>query len=80
MRLKRGFTQDQMAERMCLNRSTISRMENGKITVTLRDAMIWSQKTSNQDLLLSFIANADVIGDSITSLPTVVSLALPFIA
>jgi hypothetical protein len=35
IREKRGYSQDQLAEKMNINRSTISKIENGKFGITV---------------------------------------------
>ena len=35
IREKRGYSQDQLAEKMNINRSTISKIENGKFEITV---------------------------------------------
>ena len=35
VREKRGYSQEQLAEKMSINRSTISKIENGKFSITV---------------------------------------------
>lgn len=40
VREKRGYSQEQLAEKMNINRSTISKIENGKFGITV-DYLVW---------------------------------------
>ncbi|WP_277680388.1 helix-turn-helix domain-containing protein [Gracilibacillus dipsosauri] len=61
MRMKRGFTQPQLAKRLGLSASTVSRMEKGRIGVQVQDLLNWVKTTNGQELLIAFLCNADVI-------------------
>ncbi|MFD2658558.1 helix-turn-helix transcriptional regulator [Gracilibacillus thailandensis] len=83
MRLKARLTQAQLAEKMGMARTTVSKLENGVYTVAAADLFRWSKTTNGQDQLIAFMHNAQIIGDTITSMPTVVSFIsplLPFVA
>jgi len=60
-RMKRGFTQPQLAEKLGLSASTVSRMEKGRIGVQVNDLLNWIKVTNGQELLIAFLCNADVI-------------------
>lgn len=40
IREERGYSQEQLAEKMDINRSTISKIENGKFGITV-DYLVW---------------------------------------
>src|SRR5690625_7801892 len=49
MRLKRGFTQDDLAERLNISRTNISKMENGKQGIQVEDFFAWVKSTNRSE-------------------------------
>lgn len=81
MRLLAGYTQQQMADLMGFSsKSTISRIENDKIALTLRDAKRWAAETDNQDMLIAFIMGAQQVADVAMSVPGLVGFLSPLLS
>ncbi|WP_040985459.1 helix-turn-helix domain-containing protein [Oceanobacillus jeddahense] len=65
MRAIAGFTQTKMAKLMNCDKSLISRLESGAVSVTLKRAMVWADKTGNQDMLIAFVAGSQVVAETL---------------
>lgn len=72
MRLIAGLTQENMASKMHMSRSTISRLENEEIEIRITDFWDWVKTTQGQDMLITFLMSADII----TSMPTIINTVL----
>lgn len=74
MRLKRGFTQDDLAERLNISRTNISKMENGKQGIQVEDFFAWVKSTNGQELLIAFLHNTDIIAAGLQVLVGFISI------
>ena len=72
MRLIAGLTQENMASKMHMSRSTISRLENEEIEIRITDFWDWVKTTQGQDMLITFMMSADIL----TTAPTVINTIL----
>ncbi|WP_163579066.1 helix-turn-helix transcriptional regulator [Gracilibacillus saliphilus] len=82
-RMVAGKTQSEMARIFKVNRSTISRIENGDIEMKIDDFWEWVRYTKTpqtQEMLINFLISAQVISDTMINMPGVVSFILPFVA
>lgn len=73
MRALSGLNQTQLAKKLNVDKSVISRVEKGTIAVTLSRAMEWANKTGNQDMLIAFIAGSQTMADIVASTPGILS-------
>lgn len=60
MRLKRGLSQEQMAEQTYISRSTISKLENGIMKISGEDLIRWCQITQHQEVLMAIMCGLDM--------------------
>lgn len=60
MRKRADLSQEQLAERLHLSRSNISRLESGKLELKARDLIAWAKETNAQDMMIAFTMNVDV--------------------
>lgn len=60
MRKGAGLSQEELAEKLHISRSNVSRLESNKLTLTFEDAVRWAQSTNAQDMLIALILNVDV--------------------
>ena len=61
MRLKGGLTQDQLAAKLNISRTNISKMENGKQGIQVEDFFAWTKSTNGQEVLIAFLHNMDIL-------------------
>ena len=61
MRLKGGLTQDQLAAKLNISRTNISKMENGKQGIQVEDFFAWTKSTNGQEALIAFLHNMDIL-------------------
>lgn len=55
-----GLSQEALAEKMYMPRSTISKVENDKMELKLSDAIRWFQATQAPELLAALLCGVDV--------------------
>lgn len=55
-----GLSQEALAEKMFMPRSTISKVENGKMELKLSDAVRWFQTTQAPEALAALLCGVDV--------------------
>lgn len=75
MRALAGYTQTQMAKMLNVDKSVISRIESGVVAVTLKRAMVWADKTGNQDMLLAFVAGSQVVAETLIHTQGIIGFA-----
>ena len=70
VRLKAGISQEIMAEKMFISRSTVSRLENDRLKLTVEDAVRWGQVTQATEVVAALLCGVDLvlISQLITSL------------
>ncbi len=61
MRKGAGFSQEDMAERLHMSRSNVSRLESNKLELKAADLINWCKQTQAHDLLIAFIYNTDAV-------------------
>jgi transcriptional regulator with XRE-family HTH domain len=59
MRKGAGFSQEQLAEKLHISRSNISKLETDKLKLSAEDLIRWCKTTQAQDVLMAFITGAD---------------------
>ena len=71
VRRKAGLSQEEMAEKMYVSRSTISRLENDRLKLTVEDAIRWGQITQAPEAIAAMLCGLDVsqVMQIISSLP-----------
>lgn len=71
VRQKAGLSQEEMAEKMYVSRSTISRLENNRLKLTVEDAIRWGQITQAPEAIAAMLCGLDVsqVMQIISSLP-----------
>lgn len=55
-----GLSQEKLAEKMYMPRSTISKVENNKMELKLSDAIRWFQASNAPDALVAMLCGVDV--------------------
>ncbi|GEN87207.1 helix-turn-helix domain-containing protein [Oceanobacillus sojae] len=60
MRERAGFSQEKMGEHMLASKSTISRMESGKIALKFHDVLRWCKITDNPEAWMALYAAFDI--------------------
>lgn len=60
LRLKAGFSQEEMAERMFISRSNVSRLENNRLKLTVEDAVRWGQVTQAPEVIAAMLCGIDI--------------------
>ncbi|MCM3111647.1 helix-turn-helix transcriptional regulator [Lederbergia lenta] len=58
-RLIKGFSQEQIAEKVGLSRSAVSRLENNKLELKVADAVRWGQVTQTTEVIAAMICGID---------------------
>lgn len=71
VRRKAGLSQEEMAEKMYVSRSTISRLENDRLKLTVEDAIRWGQITQAPEAIAAMLCGLDIsqVMQIISSLP-----------
>ncbi|WP_062105238.1 helix-turn-helix domain-containing protein [Bacillus niameyensis] len=64
-RLHAGLSQEEIAEELYLPRSTISKLENNKISLKAEDLIRWCHVTQAQELMVALLCGIDI--------PTIIS-------
>lgn len=61
VRLEAGLSQEELAEKTFMSRSTVSRLENDKLKLTVQDAISWGQATQATEVVAALICGVDLI-------------------
>lgn len=61
MRKSAGFSQEVMAEKLHIARSSISKLERNQLELRASDLVKWCQVTNAQEILIAFLLGADGI-------------------
>lgn len=71
LRVRAGLSQEELAEKIFLSRSTVSRLENDKLKLTVEDAIRWGQATQASEVMAAILCGIDItqIMQIISSLP-----------
>ncbi|KMY49203.1 helix-turn-helix domain-containing protein [Peribacillus loiseleuriae] len=59
-RIRSGFSQEELAEKIFLSRSAVSRLENDKLELKLADAIRWFQATQAPEALAALLCGVDI--------------------
>jgi len=80
-RKRSGLSQEEMSEIMYMPRSTISKVENGRMELKVSDAARWCQATQVPELLAAILCGVDVatVTQLLSSLPTLVGGFISYI-
>ncbi len=62
MRKRANKTQQELADEMFVSRSTISRIESGKLKLAFDEAVRWAKQTDSQDILVALVCGTDIPG------------------
>lgn len=60
MRRVADISQEEMAERLHISRSNVSRLENNRMELKASDLIKWCRVTNNPDVLMALYAGAEV--------------------
>ncbi|GAA0491034.1 hypothetical protein GCM10008986_16360 [Salinibacillus aidingensis] len=60
MRKGADLSQEEIAERLHISRSNVSRLESNKLKLSFEDAVRWARTTDSQDMMVAMICNVDV--------------------
>lgn len=58
-RLRRGWSQEELANRLNRSRTSVTKIENGHQSVTLTDAIEWFKHTNAQDIFVTLLISMD---------------------
>ncbi|WP_106494932.1 helix-turn-helix domain-containing protein [Lentibacillus sp. Marseille-P4043] len=67
MRRVADISQEEMAEKLHISRSNISRLENDKLDLKAADLIKWCNITNNPDVMMAFIYGTDVVTSLIST-------------
>lgn len=59
-RMIKGLSQEELAEELCVSRTSISRIENDRLEPRLSDAVRWLQTTQTPELIAAILCGVDV--------------------
>lgn len=59
-RMIAGISQEELAEKLCISRTSISRMENDKLEPRISDVIRWGQATQATELIAAMLCGIDV--------------------
>lgn len=60
MRLRAGFSQEVMAEKLFISHSNVSRLENNKIELSVETAIRWGQVTHSTEVIAAMLCGIDI--------------------
>ncbi|MGN7183734.1 helix-turn-helix domain-containing protein [Cytobacillus kochii] len=60
LRVIKGYSQEEMAEKMLMPRTTISKIENNKMELKISDAVRWGQVTNAPEALAAMLCGVDI--------------------
>jgi transcriptional regulator with XRE-family HTH domain len=80
-RLNAGLSQEELAEKLYLSRSAVSRLENDKLELKAADLIRWFQVTNAPEVAAAMICGVDVtaLSQLISSLSTFVGVIITWI-
>ncbi|MCM3739193.1 helix-turn-helix domain-containing protein [Oceanobacillus luteolus] len=67
MRVVADISQEEMAEKLHMSRSNVSRLENNRMELKAVDLIKWCRATNNPDVLMALYAGIDVTATLVTS-------------
>lgn len=60
VRVSAGLSQEELAEKIYLSRSAVSRLENDRLKLTVEDAVRWGQATHATEVIAALLCGIDV--------------------
>ena len=74
VRVKSGLSQEDLADKIFLSRSAVSRLENNKLKLTVDDAVRWGQATQAPEVIAALLCGIDiaVVSQLITTITTLI--------
>lgn len=60
VRVEAGLSQEEMADKMFISRSTVSRLENDRLKLTVQDAISWGRVTNTTDIMAAMLCGVDL--------------------
>jgi transcriptional regulator with XRE-family HTH domain len=67
MRVVADISQEEMAEKLHMSRSNVSRLENNRMDLKAVDLIKWCRVTDNPDVLMALYAGIDVTATLVAS-------------
>lgn len=61
VRERAGFSQDQLAARLNVSRSCISKYENDRKEIPLSLSFLWAKETKSKEVLVSYLFGAESV-------------------
>lgn len=59
-RMIAGLSQEELAEKLCMGRTAISRIENDRLEPRISDVIRWGQATQATELIAAMLCGIDV--------------------
>lgn len=59
-RMKKGLSQEELAEQIGLSRSAVSRLENNKLELKVVDAVEWGRVTNATEMIAAVLCGIDL--------------------
>ena len=61
VRVEAGLSQEELADKMFVSRSTVSRLENDRLKLTVQDAISWGQATNATEVMAALLCGVDLV-------------------
>ncbi len=61
VRVEAGLSQEELADKIFVSRSTVSRLENDKLKLTVQDAISWGQATQATEVMAALLCGVDLV-------------------
>ncbi|MGG0890290.1 helix-turn-helix transcriptional regulator [Cytobacillus horneckiae] len=70
VRINAGLSQEELADKIHLSRSAVSRLENNRLEIRLADAIRWFQATNAPEAIAAMLCGVDIasLAQSLTML------------
>lgn len=61
VRVEAGLSQEELADKIFVSRSTVSRLENDRLKLTVQDAISWGQATNATEIMAALLCGVDLV-------------------
>lgn len=61
VRVEAGLSQEELADKIFVSRSTVSRLENDRLKLTVQDAISWGQATNATEVMAALLCGVDLV-------------------
>ena len=78
VRIEAGLSQEELADKIFVSRSTVSRLENDRLKLTVQDAISWGQATNATEVMAALLCGVDLVALT-TMLTTLIGGFIKFI-